>query len=157
MRLWHRHRGPQYWTGITVIARRKTVANHFPAVPAGLALQSVAYVIAFPQGMSIGTGSPFSYSGVKSEMQDFFGAGMWGMRFTLDTPGTAGQFDQDATEAAMQAWLKTTAETLATITGIAAATIAASVTVTRQWQWTDGGTGSAQWSETWAWTTGLTF
>lgn len=133
------------------------MANRFPQPPAATQLTGVAYAVTFPPVFSITPASPFAFAGGSTVPSAWFHAGLWGMRFAFDVPGQPGTFDQDRAEQWMKVWLQHTVQAMAVVTGIPPATVAASVGVQRQWEWTDGGAGRGQWAEPWAWTAGLTF
>lgn len=129
------------------------MANHFPAVPAGLELTGVEYVVTFPPVFAVEPSSVFSFAGVVTEAAARFSAGTWGMRFGFAVPGDPGGFDQDAAEQAMISWLGHTAQAMAVVTGLPAGQVARAIQVRRGWVWGDGSQGSALWP--WDWTAGI--
>jgi hypothetical protein len=116
------------------------MSNHFPTIPT-LNLTAVTYEADWTSG-NLQHLDGFDVTGVVP-MNEVAGPQILGsslilnVPFNFTTPGDAGSFDQDASEAAIAAVLDEIAQAVATATDETLATVQGWITVQRQWFWQD--------------------
>jgi hypothetical protein len=119
------------------------MSNHFPPPPDDLSLISITYTTwGLPgDGLAIVSGSPFWYAPpvavLLDQVQPGGSQGLFTVNFSYDDAGAMqyGDFDQDAVETEVTAYLDATYASIATITGMTVAALQSAypVTVLRSW------------------------
>lgn len=128
------------------------MSNSFPSVPADLALSSITYVVNFdgPIGGGVSFGPALTFDGVTTGSIGALAAlgGAGGIQFTFQTPGSFGAFDQTAAETALTQTVSAIFSLMSVISGVPVDTMAADVSVSRIWTWTDSAGNHATYTDT---------
>lgn len=127
------------------------MANSFPAVPAGLQLASVTYMVSFsgPIGGGVPFGQALTFDGAQTNSIGALAAlgGEGGIQFTFADPGNFGSFDQDAAETELTTVVGAIFQLMSVISGVPVSAMEEDISITRNWQWTGPDAASATWTD----------